>query len=162
MHDIWDQVVFSNPLKRYIIIAATILFIVLLKRAISRIIARLIFRAIRRMGSGMDRSAFLDLVVGPIGTFLVVFVSMSSIEKLHFPAELDFDIYEVKSKAIVQALAVIIIIGSFIWLLLRLVDFVALVLRNKAKSGGGHRDNQMIVFFRDFLKAVLGIFGILM
>jgi MscS family membrane protein len=76
--------------------------------------------------------------------------------------ELDFDIYEVKSKTIMQALAVIIIIVSFIWLLLRLVDFVALVLRNKARSGGGPRDNQMIVFIRDFLKAILGIIGILM
>ena len=98
-----------------------------LKRVISRLIARLIFRFVRRMGSGLDKTAFLDLVVGPIGIFLVVFVSISSIEKLHFPEDLDFDIYEVKSKSIVQALAVIILIVSFIWLLLRLVDFVALV-----------------------------------
>ena len=114
------------------------------------------------MGSGLDKSAFLDLVVGPIGTFLVVFVSMSSIEKLHFPAELDFDIYEVKSKVIIQAIAVMIIVITFIWLLMRLVDFVALVLRNKARSGGGQRDNQMIVFIRDFLKAIIGIIGVLM
>jgi MscS family membrane protein len=162
MHDFWNSVVLGNPLKSYIIVAGTILFVIILKRFISSLIARLIFRMIRRMGSGMDKSAFLELVVGPIGTFLVVFVSMSSIEKLHFPAELDFDIYEVKSKTIIQALAVIVIISSFIWLLLRLADFIALVLRNKATSNGTHRDNQMIVFIRDFLKAVLGIIGVLM
>src|ERR1700716_614606 len=105
MHDFWNQVIFSNPLKTYIIVAATILFVITLKRFISRLIARLIFRFVRRMGSGLDKSAFLDLVVGPIGIFLVVFVSISSIEKLHFPKELDFDIYEVKSKTIVHALA---------------------------------------------------------
>src|SRR6201991_2492630 len=162
MHDLWNLTILSNPLKSYILVAITILFVIALKRVISRLIARLIFRFVRRMGSGLDKSAFLDLVVGPIGIFLVVFVSMSSIEKLHFPEELDFDIYEVKSKTIVQALAVIIIIVSFIWLLLRLVDFVALVLRNKAHSGGSPRDNQMIVFIRDFLKALLGIIGVLM
>ncbi len=162
MHDLWNQTILSNPLKSYILVIITILFVIILKRFISRLIARLIFRFVRRMGSGLDKSAFLDLVVGPIGIFLVVFVSMSSIEKLHFPKDLDFDIYEVKSKAIVQALAIIVIIASFIWLLLRLVDFVALVLRNKARSGGGPRDNQMILFIRDFLKAVLGIIGILM
>lgn len=161
MHDFWNLTILSNPLKNYLLVIVTILFVVALKRVISRIIARLIFRFVRRMGSGLDKSAFLDLVVGPIGIFLVVFVSMSSIEKLHFPGELDFDIYEVKSKTIVQALAVIIIIVSFIWLLLRLVDFVALVLQNNAPSDG-HRDHQMIEFIRDFLKAVLGIFGILM
>src|ERR1700754_2717238 len=162
MHDLWYLTVLGNPLKSYILVVVTILFVIALKRVISRLIARLIFRFVRRMGSGLDKTAFLDLVVGPIGIFLVVFVSISSIEKLHFPEELDFDIYEVKSKAIVQALAVIIIIVSFFWLLLRLVDFVAMVLRNKARSGGGPRDNQMIVFIRDFLKAVLGIIGVLM
>jgi len=161
MHDLWNLTILSNPLKSYILVAITILFVIVLKRFISRLIARLIFRFVRRIGSGLDKSAFLDLVVGPIGIFLVVFVSMSSIEKLHFPMELDFDIYEVKSKTIMQALAIIIIIASFIWLLLRLVDFIALVLRNKARSGGGPRDNQMIVFIRDFLKAILGIIGIL-
>ena len=161
MRNFWSLIFLSNSLKSYVAVVATILFVIALKRVISRLIASLLFRFVRRMGSGMDKSAFLDLVVGPIGIFLIVFVSMTSIEKLHFPAELDFDIYEVKSKIIVQALAVIVIIVSFIWLLLRLVDFVALVLRNKAR-GGGHRDVQMIVFIRDFLKAILGIIGVLM
>jgi MscS family membrane protein len=161
MRNFWNLIFLSNPLKSYVAVMATILFVIALKRVISRLIARLLFRFVRRMGSGMDKSAFLDLVVGPIGIFLVVFVSMSSVEKLHFPSELEFDIYEVRSKTIVQALAIIVIIVSFIWLLLRLVDFVALVLRNKAR-GGGHRDVQMIVFIRDFLKAILGIIGVLM
>jgi MscS family membrane protein len=151
MHDFWNSIVLGNPLKAYFIVAATILFVILLKRIISRLIARLIFRFVRRMGSGLDKSVFLDLVVGPIGFFLVLFVSITSIEKLHFPGDLEFDIYEVRSKTIVQAIAVIILIGSFFWLLLRLVDFIALVLRSKAKSGGGPRDMQMIVFIRDFL-----------
>jgi MscS family membrane protein len=162
MHDFWSFIVFSNPLKSWVIVAATILFIIALKRFLSRLIARFMFRFIRRIGSGLDRSAFLDLVVGPIGTFLVVFVSITSIEKLHFPLELEFDIYEVRSKAIIQALAVIILITCFIWLLLRLVDFIAVILRTKARKDGSHRDNQLIVFIRDFLKAVLGIIGILM
>lgn len=162
MHDIWSTIVLGNPLRSYIIVAATILFIIALKRFISRLIARLIFRFIRRMDAGLDKSAFLDLVVGPIGTFIVLFVSLTSIEKLHFPSQLDFDIYEVKSKAIIQSLAIIVLITAFIWLLLRLVDFIALVLKTKARKDGGHRDNQMIVFIRDFLKAILGIIGGLM
>jgi len=162
MNDLWNQLVFGNPFRSYIIVAGTILFVIILKRFISRLIARFLFRMIRRMGSGLDKSAFLDLVVGPIGTFLVVFVSMSSIEKLHFPPQLDFDIYEVKSRTIIQAIAVMIIVISFIWLLMRLVDFIALVLRNKSRGSHGPRDMQMVVFLRDFLKAILGIIGLLM
>jgi MscS family membrane protein len=114
------------------------------------------------MDSGLDRTDFLKLVVGPIGTFLVVFVTISSIENLHFPTALEFDIYEVKSTTIVHAIAVIILIVSFIWLLMRLVDFIALVIRKRARAGQVPRDNQMIFFIRDFLKAFIGIIGILM
>ncbi|HET6253670.1 MAG TPA: mechanosensitive ion channel domain-containing protein [Puia sp.] len=162
MPSFWDYRVFDNPLRAYIIVTATVLFVIALKRFISRLIGRFLFSFIRKMGSGLDRVDFLNLVVGPIGTFLVVLVSVSSVEKLHFPSALDFDIYEVKFRTIVDAVAVIVIIVSFIWLLMRLVDFIAVVLRNKARTGRVPRDNQMIVFIRDFLKAIIGIIGILM
>ncbi|MBN8855538.1 MAG: hypothetical protein BGO55_27995 [Sphingobacteriales bacterium 50-39] len=162
MHDFWNLVVFGNPLRSYIIVASTILFVIILKRFISRLIARLLFSMIQRMGSGLEKTAFLQLVVGPIGTFIVVFVSMSSIEKLHFPPQLDFDIYEVKAKTIFQSIGVIILIISFIWLLMRLVDFISQVLRRKARGDRGVRDLQMVGFIRDFLKAILGIIGLLM
>src|SRR5579863_8090277 len=99
MPDLWDYTVFDNTLRSYVIVAATVLFVIVLKRFISRLIGRFIFSFVRKMGSGLDRTDFLKLVVGPIGTFLVVLVTMSSIEKLHFPAVLDFDIYEVKVRA---------------------------------------------------------------
>ncbi len=164
MPDFWNLKVLDNPRSSYIIVAATILYVIVLKRFISGLIARFLFRrwSFGFCDKGLDRASFLDLVIGPIGTFLVVFVTMSSIEKLHFPSILDFDIYEVKSRTIVQALAIIILIASFIWLLMRLVDFIALVLRQKARAGQVPRDNQMIVFIRDFLKAILGIIGALL
>ena len=162
MSNFWDYKVFDNSLRSYVIVAATILFVIILKRFISLLIGRFLFSFVRKMGAGLDRTDFLQLVVGPIGTFLIVLVTMSSIEKLHFPTALDFDIYEVKVRAIIQAVAVIIIIVSFIWLLMRLVDFIAVVLRKKARAGRVPRDNQMILFIRDFLKAIIGIIGVLM
>jgi MscS family membrane protein len=162
MLSFWDYRVMDNPLRAYIIVAATILFVIVLKRFISRLIGHFLFSLVRKMDSGLDRTDFLKLVVGPIGTFVVVFVSISSIEKLHFPTALEFDIYEVKTTTIVYAIAVIVLIVSFIWLLMRLVDFMALVLGKRARTGQVPRDNQMIFFIRDFLKAIIGIIGILM
>lgn len=162
MPSFWDYKVWDNPLRAYVIVAATILFVIALKRFLSRLIGRFLFTFVRRMDAELDRADFLTLVVGPIGTFLVVLVSMSSLEKLHFPSALDFDIYEVRALTIVHAIAVIIIILSFIWLLMRLVDFMALVLRKKARAARLSRDTQMIVFIRDFLKAIIGIIGILL
>jgi MscS family membrane protein len=162
MHDFWNTILLSNSLKNLVIVAATILFVVALKRVISRLIARFMFRFIRRMDSGAHKTDFLDLVVGPLNTFLVVLVSVSSIEKLHFPASLEFDIDEVNARTIVHSLAVIVVTYSFVRLLLSLVDFVAVVIRTKARADLLPRDNQIIVFMRDFLKALIGTIGVLL
>jgi MscS family membrane protein len=162
MHDFWNQVFLSNPLKKYLAVAATILFIVILKRFISRLIAGLLFRIIRRIASGVDKTSFVNLVANPIGIFLVLFVSITSLEKLHYPEALEFDIYEVSSKNIVHSFAISILIAGFVWLLLRIIDFIALILQRKANASGDLRDNQLVLFLSDFLKVIIGIIGILM
>ena len=43
-----------------------------------------------------------------------------------------------------------------------LVDFIALVLEEKANQTADTRDNQLIVFFRDFLKVIVGVCGVLL
>jgi MscS family membrane protein len=51
---------------------------------------------------------------------------------------------------------------AFIWLLLRSIDFIASVLDKKAKLTLDQNDNQLIVFFRDLLKVIVGVIGILL
>src|SRR5271169_402267 len=106
MHDFWNQVIFSNPLKRYAFVFAVILLVIILKRFLSRLVAGLLFRFVRKIATGVDKVSFVSLMIRPIEIFLIVFVSTASIEKLHFPEELDFEIYEVNSKAIVHAIAI--------------------------------------------------------
>ena len=126
-------------------------------------IAGLLFRLVKRVSSGIDKTSFVNLVAAPISIFLFVFISFAAIDKLHFPKEIDFDILEVpRAKAIVHNIAIAIIIIGFIWLLLRIIDFIALILARKANETGDLRDNQLIVFFRDFLKVIIAIIGILM
>lgn len=54
-----------------------------------------------------------------------------------------------------------ILIIAFIWLLLRLIDFVAMVIEQKADRLNG-TSNQIIVFFKDFLKVIIIFIGILL
>jgi MscS family membrane protein len=162
MHDFWNQVFFSNPLKSYVGIVVTILLALILKRFLSRYIAGVLFRLVKKASSGIDRSSFVNLVAAPISIFLFVFISFAAIEKLKFPAEIDFDIFEVPAKTIGHNLAVATIIAGFIWLLLRIIDFISMIFARKANQSGDLRDNQLIVFFRDFLKVIIAIVGILM
>ncbi len=162
MHDFWNQVFFSNPLRKYLAVAITILLALILKRFLSRYLAGLLFRLVKKASSGLDKASFVNLVAAPISIFLFVFISFAAIDKLNFPTEIDFDILEVPAKTIVHNIAVAIIILGFIWLLLRIIDFISLILARKASETGDLRDNQLIVFFRDFLKVIIAIIGVLM
>jgi MscS family membrane protein len=162
MNDFWNQVYFSNPLKTYVFVIGVILFALIVKRFVSKIIAGLLYKIVDRAGAHVDRTSFVKLLTAPLETFLLVFVIIASLDKLHFPAELDFDIYEVTSKNIIHSIAAAIIICVFIWLLLRALDFVALLIKQKAKAAGDIKEHQLIIFFRDFFKVIIGIIGILM
>jgi MscS family membrane protein len=161
MKDFWNQLILDNPVKSYFLVALTILIGVLFKRIMSRFIAGQLYRAASTLDPGLDKRSFVRLLLAPVETFLVAFIAIVAIEKLRFPGVLEFEIYEVSSKTIVHSAAKMILIIMFIWLLLRMIDFVALLLKRRANLTG-QKDNQMLVFFRDFLKVILVIIGTLM
>jgi MscS family membrane protein len=162
MHDFWNQIILGNPLKKYIAVGIAILLALLLKRLLSRYLAGLLFRLVKRFSSGLDRAYFINLIATPISTFVFVFISFAALDKLHFPEDFDFDIYEISTREIVHAIGIAVIITGLIWLLMRIIDFISLLMAQKASVTGDMRDNQLIVFFRDFLKAIMGIIGFLM
>jgi MscS family membrane protein len=45
-------------------------------------------------------------------------------------------------------------------MLLRVIDYITLVMGKRADTTEGQEDNQLIVFFKDFLKVLLIIIGI--
>jgi MscS family membrane protein len=163
MHDIWNQLILGNPVKRYLFVGIAILVGILFKRFLSRVLANLLFKMVSKMGAGVDKPFFVNLVIAPLDTFLLALFTIVALEKLHFPDELNFDIYEISIKTIIHKIATILFISAFFWLLLRLIDFIAFYLQWKVNAAHkDQRDNQFVIFFRDFLKAIFGIIGFLM
>ncbi len=162
MPDFWNRIILDNPVKQYVYIAIAILLGFMFKRMLSRFIGGLLHHLVKKIASGVDKDSFLKLVRTPLETFLIIMISIIALEKLRFPSQLDFDIYQISSKTIIHNLAKAIIIISFIWLWLRIIDFIALILEWKADASQDLRDNQLVIFFRDFLRVIVVIFGILM
>ena len=72
------------------------------------------------------------------------------------------DIYRVTAKELIHSLGSLILIVSFIRLLLRMIDFMSIILHVRADRTHDSSDNQLIVFFKDFFKVVISIIGLLM
>lgn len=162
MNDFLEQVWLDNPVKNYLVVAGIILFVLLLKRFISRYLAGLLFRVVNKIWKDVDKKSFTNLLVQPLGFFLVILISIVSLHKLNFPAKLNTEIYDYSIKQIIHCIATIVLIVSFVWLLLRIIDFVATILEKKANLTPDQSDNQLIVFFRDFFKVVISIVGVMM
>lgn len=160
--DFFNQVYFNNTLKNYCIVIGTILLILLLKRYLSRYFVSLLFLLIKRIFKTVSKQSFVALVAAPFEWFILIFVAVFAIDKLTFPAILLYTIYGHTTADIITRTGTGIIIVSFIWLVLRLTDFIALVLEEKANLADGTKENQLIVFLRDFLKVVIALIGILL
>ena len=162
MNDLFQRVYFDNTVRDIVIVFAIILFVVLLKRLFSKYLAGLIFSFVRRIWKNLDKKEFIDLVIHPLGMLLVFFVSIAALYQLQFPGLWNVTIYRYSVKEILHASATIILIAAFIWFLLRLIDFIAMVLHRKASLMHDQGHDQLIVFFKDFFKVTLAIIGILM
>jgi len=162
MFKFFDQVVLDNPIKSYLLVVAVILFILLLKRIISRYLAGLLSHVAKRVWRDMDKKSFTTLIMQPLGLFLVIFISIVALHKLKFPELLEVEVYGYTTKDIIHFIATTILIISFIWLLLRLIDFIAMILQRRADATADISENQLIVFFKDFFKVLVVINGVLM
>jgi MscS family membrane protein len=157
-----DEIFLGNTIRSYCIVAGIILFVLLFKRYFSRYIAALLYRLFNHISKSVDKKNFVDLVVEPLEWLLVVSIAVLTIDKLNFPKYLQYKIYGHDIDEITSRLGIAIIVIFFTRFLLRIIDFIALVLAHKAEATHDKTDDQLVIFFRDFLKVIVGIIGVLM
>jgi MscS family membrane protein len=160
--DFLETIYFDNTAKSYLLVAGVIVLALLFKKYLSRYVVSVFYKLASRVWSTLHKKNFIDLVAEPMGWFLVIVVSVFAIDKLRFPGALQFEIYGHSINDILSRIGPGVIIVTFIWLILRTVDFIALVLEDRATLTEDKRDDQLIVFFRDFLKVIIVIIGVLL
>ena len=154
-----DRIIWGNTLESYVWTLGAILFVLLLNGFISRYLARLVFTLFPKKLQVYDPQQFTRLIVHPLGTFLVITISIIAFYKLNYPEALDFRLYKYPLQRVLLSVAVAVQILAFIWLVLRVIDFVASLLEQKARDTPSPGDNQLIVFFRDFIKVIIVAIG---
>lgn len=157
-----ETIIFGNSVQDLLVAAGIILFVFFLNKLISRYLARLVCKVFKRNWKSFNEQKFVDLVIHPLSIFLTAFVSVIVLYGLRFPPQLNFVIYKYPLQRIVHAIGTIVLIATFIWLLLRMIDFIANLLETKAAATIDQSDNQLILFFKDLLKVILGVIGLLM
>ena len=160
--DFLHSIFWDNSILNYAIVLGSILLMLIIKRFLSRYLASILYRLVHRIWKNVEKKYFVDLVVEPLEWFLVILISVIAIDKLNFPSAWTYTLYGHSLQEIIDRLGIGIIIASFAWLIMRMIDFIAIVLEQKASLTIDKSDDQKIVFFRDFLKVFIVIGGILL
>lgn len=160
--DFLDTIIWDNPVKSYLIVFGIILVVWACKRYLSHWVASILFLFVKNNWKSIEKKEFVSLIIKPLSWFITVSISVFVIDKLNFPEAWDFKIYGHATQEILDRSGKALIIIYFTWVLTSLIDFIALILEQKAKLTKDKSDDQLIIFFRDFFKAIAAVIGILL
>ena len=156
-----EWTILDNSIGSYLGVTAAILAVLAFNKPLSRYIAGLLFGIVNKLARGIDKKSFVRLMVSPLKTTLVVLVALIALEKLHFPEVINVTIYRVSLKKLFETVSIITLIVSLVWLILRVIDFIAIILEQRSNKEDAS-DNQLILFFKDFFKVLVIINGVLL
>ncbi|MBU3714200.1 MAG: mechanosensitive ion channel [Ferruginibacter sp.] len=160
--DILDRIILDNSIRNLLIVSGAIALISLFRKTLSKYLASLLYLIIGRSWPSVEKQSFIGLIFKPLGWFLTILISFLAIAKLNFPSSWNFNIYEFTFHEIIQKSGICLIIIYFIRLVRSFIDFISLILESKKATGKDKGEDQLIVFFRDFLKTIAYIIGLLL
>ena len=143
--EILQQQFLSNSLENYCWFLGFVLFGLLFKRIISKYLSHIMYRLLNKDKS-IDIKTFDELLIKPIGFFiLLMFVYLGSLNA-SFPQELNFETKNFNISLVLAKTFSIIVLFSISKIALRFVDYFGIVFLNKAKHTESKMDDQLIPF----------------
>jgi MscS family membrane protein len=161
MNDLLRAILFDNTISDYLLVVGIIGLVWVLKKRASKNITRLVFYVFKRMGRVIDEKEFFHLVLAPLENFVLFLAVYIACGSLNFPSVLHFKLFKLASELILDRIAIGILIFFFFHTLLRVIDYLAIILEKRASVTADTTDDQLIIFFREFLKVILIIICIL-
>ncbi|NML67032.1 mechanosensitive ion channel family protein [Hymenobacter sp. RP-2-7] len=157
---------FGNELLDYIIAALILGVGVGLNRLLSRLTSTILFRITKRYTAGVTEQELHDLLIQPLGTLLYLVTVYLAFGVLRYPLPpTAIRGVEPWPKVLLLNLFHLGIIATLVWVVVRLIDFMLLVVKRRgdltATVGARRLDNQFLPFARDLLKVFVVVIGLL-
>jgi len=159
--DYLDKIILDNTLRSWLVVTCIIAGMLLFKRLLSHGVASLFYLLIQKKWKSIERKEFISLTLKPLSWFLFIVVSVFALDKLNFPSEWKFKMHGFTFEDIVQKAGTTLIIVSFVYFVISLIDFISLLLEQNANAAKDKSHGQVIIFFRDLLKVIVSIIGLL-
>jgi len=157
-----DQIILSNSIRSYLFVAAILFVTLLIKRLISRFFASLIYTWVDKKNHSELRKNHVHRLIVPIEQFLLFLVAIIAIYELKFPEAWDLKLFKLSLQQFLDSGVKFMFIILLIKVSLRTLEFISIILENKARLTKDLSDDQLVLFFRDFFKVIIYIIGVLL
>ena len=157
-----DQIILSNSIRSYLFVAAILIVTLLIKRLVSRFFASMIYTWVDKQNHSELRKNHVHRLIVPIEQFLLFLVAIIAIYELKFPAAWDLNLFKLSLQQLLDSVIKFMFIILLIRVTLRTLEFIAIILENKARLTKDLSDDQLVLFFRDFFKVIIYIIGVLL
>ena len=156
--------VLGNELLDYALTALILALGAGLNRLLTRVLNNTLFRLTKRYTAGVTKQELHDLFIQPISTLLFLVTIYVAFSVLRYPLPpLAVKGVEPWHKVAILTIFHLVVIATIVWVVLRMVDFLLLVLRRRteltATPGSLRLDNQFLPFAKDLLKVFVLIIG---
>ncbi len=156
IHILFQRTFLGNTLEAYCWFLAILLLGVAFKRLLSKILAFIAFKLLKKYAVGVGYDEFLGLLKKPFEFFILFLTFYLALNRLEFPLEWNLAPgHEFGLRMTLFRVFQIIIIGSLTWVFLRLIDFFSLILLYRASLTVSRVDDQLVSFVKDALKAIV-------
>ncbi|REJ80028.1 MAG: mechanosensitive ion channel family protein [Bacteroidetes bacterium] len=150
----------GNTLEDYLWFAGILIFGLILKKFLAKILSRILYRLFRNYGKTIGVEKFIELLHKPFGFLILVVLIYLAFDRLTFPAGWELDPGNVFGvRYILHQIFQGAIIVAFTWLILRVVDFIGLVLSARAALTESKLDDQLVPFAKEAVKILIAGFG---
>jgi MscS family membrane protein len=145
-----------------LLVASILLGTLLVKRLVSRFFASMIYTWVDKKNHSDLRKNHVHRLLVPIEQFLLFLVAIIAIYELKFPTAWDLNLFKLSLQQLIDSVVKLMFIILLIRVTLRTLEFIAIILENKARLTKDLSDDQLVLFFRDFFKVILYIIGVLL
>ncbi|MBC7743828.1 MAG: mechanosensitive ion channel [Flavobacterium sp.] len=170
-YSILNQIFLGNSVKSYLLFAGILIFGLLFKRIFSKLFSKLLFKVFGRFVNSENPQLFITLLIRPIEILLMLVIVYMAINQLSFPLnESVFTretlvnntkiLYQVTVIRVVDKVFILLFIISGFWVLLRIIDFIAIVFIYRASLTVSKSDDQMVPFIKELTKIIAIIFAV--
>ena len=151
----------GNSLQDYCWFLGAIVVGLLFKKLFSRYLSRLLYKVIGKKDNEIGVEKFNELLTKPIGLFIMLSIIYLGASHIQYPPSWNLgNVEEFGLKMMVSKVYVLIYVISIFWILLKVIDYVGLILFARAEKTENKMDDQLIPFIIEIAKILTYIFAL--